>query len=242
MTKSVYYSSDPNLLEAGVRARQTFKFFWRELSWEQRRIVPAFDLTCVKVAFAERGNVEHMWVGDVGFDGEFVTGTLMNEPNDLGSIHEGDSVRAKLSDRLSDWMLSTAGRPVLGGYTIQVLRAEMSAKERREHDDAWGLDFGDPAHVKLPEQGDDHPMALNMAASLDDYLTKNPGALNAANDEDGFTMLHRESLAGNANIVAILLKRGAKLDARTKGNKTALDLARALSWSKIESMLTAAGG
>lgn len=242
MISPVYSSDDQQLAEASRRARRTFKLFWRELSWENRRIVPAFHLVCVKVAFEDRGNVEHMWVGEVGFDGELVTGTLINEPNELGNVHEGDHVRAKLEERVGDWMLAAPDSSVLGGYTIQVIRAGMKAKERREHDEAWGLDFGDPAQVRLPEQGDDHPMAINMGPSLEKFLSEHPEELLAASPEDGFTMLHREALAGNASIVEILLRRGAKVDARTHGNKTPLDLARTLGWPKVEALLLAAGG
>jgi ankyrin repeat protein len=48
-------------------------------------------------------------------------------------------------------------------------------------------------------------------------------------------MLHREALAGNANIVAMLLAHGAKRDAKTRDGRTALELAK--GWPKVESLL-----
>jgi len=50
----IYANGDsPQMLEANERARATFKYFWRELWWEQHRLVPALDLACVKVAFSQ---------------------------------------------------------------------------------------------------------------------------------------------------------------------------------------------
>jgi uncharacterized protein YegJ (DUF2314 family) len=238
MPSTVFYASPKQLGDASDGARATFKYFWRELSWEYRRIVRAFDVACVKIAFEDGDAVEHMWVGDVGFDGDEVTGTLMNEPNELTNVHEGDAVRVPL-DRVEDWMLSGSDR-VFGAFSVQAIRASMTERERREHDEAWGLEFGDPAQVALPSTDDDHPMAVNAGASLEQYLEANPGAMQQPYDA-GFTLLHREALAGNANLVRILLARGANATGRTPSGKTPLGLARALGWSKVEALLVAAG-
>jgi uncharacterized protein YegJ (DUF2314 family) len=238
---STVYSATPQLLaEASAGARATFKYFWRELSWERRRIVPTFDLACVKVAFEERGKTEHMWVRDVDFDGEIVTGTLMNEPNELTNVREGDSVRVPLGGRFSDWMLSGRGA-VLGAFTVQAIRAAMSEGERRDHDEAWGLPFGDPRQVSVPPSGDDHPIfGPQIAASLEGHFDAHPEDLQRSDDK-GYTMLHREALAGNAGIVRILLARGASASARSRSGKTPLALARAAGWPAVEAILAAAG-
>ncbi|MGB1219168.1 MAG: DUF2314 domain-containing protein, partial [Flavobacteriales bacterium] len=40
--KEIFYAQqDEKMKEAYIQAQQTFKFFWRELYWEYRRIVPA---------------------------------------------------------------------------------------------------------------------------------------------------------------------------------------------------------
>jgi uncharacterized protein YegJ (DUF2314 family) len=234
-----FYASSQDLAEARDGARATFKYFWRELSWEGRRIVPGFDLVCVKLEFEDAGLIEYMWVGDVEFDGEWVSGTLINAPNELTNVEQGDAVCTRLSERFWDWMLSSSDG-VLGAFTIQAMRLAMSEDDRSEHDAAWGLEFGDPERVALPPSEDDHPMALNVAASLEAYLGKNPGAVRES-DDAGLTMLHREALAGNANIVRVLLARGADPAARTRGGKTPLALARALGWPKVEEALVAAG-
>jgi uncharacterized protein YegJ (DUF2314 family) len=238
MPSPVYHASAEQLEDASDRARATFKYFWRELSWEYRRIVPAFDIACVKIAFEDGEVVEHMWVGDVAFDGEEVSGTLMNEPNDLANVHEGDAVRVPL-DRVEDWMLA-GPEGVLGAFGVQAMRASMTKSERREHDRAWGLEFGDPAQVALPATGDDHPMAVNTGSSLEEYLGANPDALECT-DDAGFTMLHREALAGNTSLVRILLARGASVSSRTPSGKTPLALARSLRWPTVEALLVAEG-
>src|SRR5688572_26075672 len=60
---------DPAMQLAYDAAQRTFKYFWRELSWERRRIVPGLDMAMVKLPFTDGprtdGNAEyeHMWIG-----------------------------------------------------------------------------------------------------------------------------------------------------------------------------------
>ncbi len=44
-------SDDPEMQQASSKARQTFRFFWRELAWERRRIIPGLELAAVKECF-----------------------------------------------------------------------------------------------------------------------------------------------------------------------------------------------
>lgn len=229
---------DADQAQAMGAARQNFRTFWRELSWEQRRIVPGFDLVVVKIAFSQGSDVEHMWVEDVDFDGETVSGTLLNSPHHLTNLAEGDDVQAPLA-RLSDWMMASE-REVLGGFTVQAMRAGMSEEDRSAHDDAWGLDFGDPREVALPPDGNDHPMAVNMADKLEEQLKEDAKPFLEV-DPDGWTMLHREALAGNRNIVGILLDHGADLRATTPDGKTPLALAKTLDWQAVVQLLVKRG-
>src|SRR6185312_5536271 len=96
---------DSGMQVANQAARSTFRYFWRELAWERRRIVPALDLACVKAPFSDDENavrvkdqpeVEQMWLGEIDFDGQFVSGTLLNAPNWLKSVKQGDSARFQL--------------------------------------------------------------------------------------------------------------------------------------------------
>ncbi|MCW3465887.1 DUF2314 domain-containing protein [Chitinophaga nivalis] len=245
----VFFSEaeDPGMLKAFQQAQETFKYFWRELSWEARRIIPALDLACVKVAFSEtvadqpEPIVEHMWINDIGFDGETVSGVLVNNPNRLTNVQNGDFVTVPLQ-QISDWLLASQGK-TCGGFTIQHLRAGMEEEERQEHDDAWGLDFGDYQDISVvngqkehPENLIEHPMSINMRDSFIQFLQEYPQE--ATNRDDaGYTLLHKEAIAGNKNAVEVLLQFKADKDSKTNDGKSALDFARQLDWAHIIPLL-----
>ncbi|HEY9258164.1 DUF2314 domain-containing protein [Chitinophaga sp.] len=247
--KVVFYAEaeDPEMIKAFYRAQETFPYFWRELHWEYRRIVPALDLACVKVAFMQEVPdratpvVEHMWVNDVEFDGDHISGVLINDPNELTNVKNGDPVKVPI-DQVSDWLFSTRGN-TYGGFTIQQLRSTMSEEERNEHDDAWGLDFGDYNDILLayqqkehPENLIEHPMSVNMDESFIEFLKEYP--LEITNrDAAGYTLLHKEAIAGNRGSVATLLKFGADKSIQTNSGKTALDFVRQLGWKHIVPVL-----
>lgn len=257
---------DPEMMAAYEAARATFRYFWRELSWERRRIIPGLDLSSVKAPFHDGEGapspgdptVEHMWLGQVDFDGKEVSGTLLNSPNWLKTVQGGDRVHVPLT-HVSDWMYSQLGA-VCGGHTVNLLRSRMSEAERRSHDDAWGLDFGDPRAISVvpppaapkksggflaglfgkrpatppppSDPDDEHPMSVNMAPQLREQITKDPSLLEYA-DERGWTFLHSEALAGNVLMVEALLSSGADKNALTSHQMTAAQLAETLGWSKV---------
>lgn len=265
---------DPRMLQAYADARRSFRYFWRELSWERRRIVPGLDLAMVKLPFTDgprtdgQPSCEHMWAGDVRFDGVTVRATLANQPNWVTSVKKGDDVAVPLA-ALSDWLAVCDGR-AWGGHTVQAMRRTMTARERKSHDDAWGLDFGDPAQVRLeppakpnrPTQSSgffarlfggatkaeappaaaesevfrDHPMGVNMLPKLEEFLRNDPTAAIRPDDE-GWTMLHREALAGNLGVVKLLLQHGADASAKLPDGRTAAVLARQIGWDAIAGFL-----
>jgi uncharacterized protein YegJ (DUF2314 family) len=244
----IYYakSDTPQMLDAFKKARNTFKYLWRELSWERRRIVPALDMAHVKVVFNQQGPaedplVEYMWIGDIDFDGFNLKGFLLNTPSVLTNIKQGDFVEIPFS-KIADWMFSTK-RKAYGGFTVQLMRSEMDEKTREEHDKAWGLDFGDPNKVLVvyeqeehPENLIEHPMSINMKESMEEFLKQNPDEL-VWKDELGYTMLHKETIAGNKTCVEILLQMGSDMSAKTNAGYTALDFAQELEWEHIIPLL-----
>jgi uncharacterized protein YegJ (DUF2314 family) len=247
---NIFFASgeSPKMIEAFKKAQDTFKFFWRELYWEYRRIIPALDLACVKVVFtqhvpgSEEPIVEHMWVNEVDFDGQNVSGNLINDPNEITDVNNGDHVKVSLS-RISDWLFATEGK-TYGGFTIQAMRSEMSKKELKEHDNAWGLDFGNFNEIfvvrdqnEKPENLIEHPMSKNMRESLIDFLKQNPNEL-ISKDDFGHTFLHRETIAGNRTSIEVLKEAGVDITQKTGDGKTALDLARQLNWEHIIPLLT----
>ncbi len=258
-------SRDPEMQRAFENARATFRYFWREVAWERRRIVPALDLAAVKAPFSDgpqatvtegAPEVEHMWLSDVDFDGRLVSGTLLNAPNWLKTVKEGDAVRIPLGE-ISDWMYAISSE-VFGAYTVNLLRSRMGRRERQEHDSAWGLNFGDPANIRVapePNQGggllktwfgkgkvdtQEHPMSENMAVSLKEEIAKDPSMV-SARDDRGWTFLHQEALAGSTATVKVLLEAGADPNALTDHGMTAIQLARSLGWDRVVALLTSKG-
>jgi uncharacterized protein YegJ (DUF2314 family) len=257
---------DQDMHAAAEEARKTFKYFWRELSWEARRIIPGLNLAAVKVAFATDDksegtpSVEHMWIGDVQFDGETVSGSLLNTPRWTSGIKEGDLVRVPLAE-IGDWMYALMN-DVYGGFSVDVMRRNMSAAERKQHDGAWGLEFPTPGMVRVvpppkakkegmlsklfgkktaeaepaSEEIGEHPMSENMAEKIEEALQKQPEAFMKV-DAEGWTLLQRDALAGNYAPVALMLKHGADAQARNPQGMTALDLARKMGWPRIVALL-----
>jgi uncharacterized protein YegJ (DUF2314 family) len=258
----MFDDQDTEMQQAYRAAQASFRYFWRELSWERRRIVPGLDMTMVKVPFTDGprtdGNpeFEQMWIGDIGFDGDSVSGTLLNAPNWLSSVSEGSAVSVPFG-HLTDWMMTADGR-AYGGFTVNLMRSRMSRRERDEHDQAWGLDFGDPADVQIeikreakpkggfiaglfgrgsrpqgaPEGFSDHPMCVNMIPKIEAQLQADRSIANTTGD-DGWTLLHQEALSGNLGVVKLLVAYGADCAARTPNGYTAAELAQKIGWPDI---------
>lgn len=191
---------------------------------------------------ADSDDVEQMWVGDVMFDGKHISGTLMNSPNWLTSVGEGDDVRITLG-QMTDWMYACEGK-VYGAFTVNQIRAKMPPDEREEHDAAWGLEFGDPhsSRVVMEESQltGEHPMALNMREPLVEHLRENPESINVA-DDNGWTLLHRQALGGSPGCVGVLLEHGANPNAVTSNGMTPLALANSLGWKEVADLLVSHG-
>ena len=164
---------------------------------------------------------------------------IMNDPNDLRGVAQGDRVETPV-EGISDWMYSLNGR-VYGAWTVNAIRAAMDPEERASHDAMWGLEFGDPAEILLcadyggPEA--EHPMSENMAPGLAEQLAQHPERF-LEPDERGWTQLHRHALGGSLAICRVLLEHGADPTLTTADGRTALDLARALGWERVEALLS----
>lgn len=246
-------------------AQESFRFFWRELSWERRRIVPGLDMSMVKLPFTDGprtdGNpdYEHMWVGDIEFDGDSISGTLLNSPNWLKSVSEGVYVTRPFA-HLTDWIMTSNGR-AYGGFTVNLMRSHMDRGERQQHDEAWGLDFGDPHDIQVqiqrpskpkgliaglfsrgarpqtaPTEFADHPMCVNMIPKIESQLQSDRNIANHVGD-DGWTLLQQEALAGNLGIVKLLVNFGADVSVRSPNGYTAAELARKIGWPEIADFL-----
>lgn len=239
----MFDNSDPQMQRAYEQARTTFRYFWREVAWDRRRIVPALDLACIKVPFCDTAQragtedtpeVEHMWLSDVDFDGQFVTGLLANTPNWLTTVKEGDAARFRVAE-ISDWMFVISGK-AYGAFTVNLLRSRMSDPERKQHDSDWDLDFGDPTKIRMPSEQEHLALSEAAAASLQDQLAKTPSLLSATG-HNGWTLLHQDASAGSAATVKVLLEAGASPIAVTEQGLTPLQLANELGWDAVTELL-----
>ena len=80
-----------------------------------------------------------MWIDDVDFDGTNISGVLVNNPNWLTSVSEGQLVSVPFN-QIQDWIMEYNGK-AYGAFTVNAMRRSMPRIERESHDDAWGLDF-----------------------------------------------------------------------------------------------------
>jgi ankyrin repeat protein len=115
----------------------------------------------------------------------------------------------------------------------------MPEDERKEHDDAWQLDFGDFNDIEVvneqkekPENLIEHPMSKNMEGEFLKFLQEYPDEL-TNKDENGLTLLHREAIAGNLTSVKVILGAGADKNIKSNNGKTALDYVKQLKWEHI---------
>jgi uncharacterized protein YegJ (DUF2314 family) len=70
---------------------------------------------------------EHIWVADVKHDGEFLTGTIANQPAEPG--HKmGEAVRVAMKD-VSDWAYRDEDGVMQGHYTTKVLLPQLDPQE-----------------------------------------------------------------------------------------------------------------
>jgi len=176
-----------------------------------------------------------MWLSDVDFDGEFVSGVLTDAPHWLKSVKQGDSARVHVG-QLSDRMYAISGE-ACGAYTVNLPRFRMNPRERREHDAAWGLSFGDPSNIRGVTEQEHHAMSENMASSWQDHLAQNPSHF-SAKGHDGWTLLHHDASAGSSATVKVLLAAGADPNAAAENGMTPLQLARVLGWDSVAELLT----
>ena len=269
---TLHKDDDPAIEAAGKRAKMTFPFFWRELYWEYRRIIPGLELSAFKVAFTdnEETPAEVMWVDEVNFDGYALTGRLLNEPNWLTSIKQGDPVKVPVK-AVTDWLYAING-VAYGGFSVNAIRKQMGKGERKQHDNAWGFDFGDPDKIHLvpadwyqegsakkkgflgmgksksPEpltvdflESKEHPMAANMVDSIKEFAKENPESLSAIGD-DGLNMFHQMALTGSVVGLQAMLDCGADVNSKSTKGHTALDFAKSLRWKHAYALLAKSGG
>ena len=121
-------NDDDQQLERAVRhARRTVGQFITAL-----RTPPpnSRDFLVKKLFVAKDGTAEHIWLADVKFNGNRFVGVVDNKPNKISGLKIGDRQSVN-PDEITDWSYVENGK-LVGGYTIRVLYAEMSAEEKQQ--------------------------------------------------------------------------------------------------------------
>ena len=132
-------ADDAEMNAAIQKAKETLGIFVHAL----RAPTPTQTHFSVKAVFPyEDGqDGEHMWIGDLSFDGSHFHGILGNEPVYVKNLHYGDAVTVKVED-VTDWIIIDDGK-LVGGFTISVLLNQMSERERKRYMEENGLFLGD---------------------------------------------------------------------------------------------------
>ncbi len=120
--------NDKAMQRAVAHARGSFGFFLAAL----RAKKPGDRSFEIKTAFSDDRHVEHLWVGNLRFDGQNFQGQIDNAPHDIDSVHLGQSVTIA-PRKATDWMFVKNGK-LFGGYTTRVLYARLSHRDRARFD------------------------------------------------------------------------------------------------------------
>jgi len=86
----------------------------------------------LKVKLTDGASFEHVWLADPVVTDTDVSGVINNEIERVSGYEIGQHVTLA-RDRVSDWMYVDHG-VLQGGFTIRVLRDQMSAEERATFD------------------------------------------------------------------------------------------------------------
>ncbi len=89
---------------------------------------PKQTLCSFKVPFTQGEIVEQLWVADVLYDGRNLRGVVDNHPSRVKTVRKGDPVTIPPAG-ITDWLVVDDGK-LYGGFTLRVLRARMTPKDR----------------------------------------------------------------------------------------------------------------
>lgn len=83
-----------------------------------------------QVFYSKKGEVEHMWLGELKYNGKQFKGILINNPLGEMDIKKGDEITI-IPDQISDWVYTEIEtNNVYGGYTIKADYGMMSNEEK----------------------------------------------------------------------------------------------------------------
>jgi uncharacterized protein YegJ (DUF2314 family) len=118
--------NDTSLNPAIAEARKTLPRFWVKVDTRP----PGFSEPSVKVGFpTQHGGIEFLWISVEGHSAVEAWGQILNQPEDVPSVHEGQEVRVRNS-KITDWSYVKGGK-IFGQFTTRVLN-KTDERMRRE--------------------------------------------------------------------------------------------------------------
>lgn len=251
---------DPELEAASKRAQATFKYFWRTYSLDRNRVTPTIETAHVKASLYSttadgEARGESPWWQPYFFDGTHVYAVLISQPVYATEIPVGTQMRIPL-DQIKDWSFDT-GTHFYGGFTVHLLRSRMSDEERTLHDARMGMPYGPPEfplvspllqgpHASLADSLAD-PMTGPLPPDVDPssagavpvwrkQLSEHP-ELMSQTDDTGLTLIQQQCVAGNLDIVQVLVEAGADTEVTRADGLTLIELAQHAGWPHIADWL-----
>jgi uncharacterized protein YegJ (DUF2314 family) len=120
-------SDDDKAMDRAVtKARESLGFFLAALQ-AHKPDSTAFE---VKKCCVDGDNVEHVWIGNITWDGKAFHGRVDNAPLDVHNVKMGQRVTVAPED-LTDWMFVKDGN-LMGGFTTRVFYSRLSPEEKTE--------------------------------------------------------------------------------------------------------------
>jgi uncharacterized protein YegJ (DUF2314 family) len=130
-----YHDADARMNAAIEQARALLPIFMDEFRAAPSASRGAFT---IKVALpTSAGTREHIWAGDLRFEGDQLVGSLVNEPLDLPGLALGSRVEINDAD-ISDWSISTPDG-TYGAYTSRVMIDDMPPDQAAQYRQALAL-------------------------------------------------------------------------------------------------------
>lgn len=122
------FDSENELMEAAiVEAKSSIGIFFENFAEPK----PGQKSFLLKVAVDAQDSIEHIWLADLDFASRPLSGTVANETN-LPGVGFMDRLSFE-PPQISDWMFIENGY-LVGGFTMRLIRSQMSPLEREEFD------------------------------------------------------------------------------------------------------------
>jgi uncharacterized protein YegJ (DUF2314 family) len=120
-------SDDDKAMDRAVtKARESLGFFLAALQ-AHKPDSTGFE---VKKCCVDGDSVEHVWIGNITWDGKMFHGRVDNAPLDVRNIKLGQRVTVAPED-VTDWMFVKDGK-LMGAFTTRVFYSRLSPEEKTE--------------------------------------------------------------------------------------------------------------